>query len=443
MVAAPGDPDQSLKTPTLLQARCEAVSKGHTSTLHWNMIAFLLGALCSQLPPLHTTEAYPNNFLFPAYYAEDPTRGMRLLLTIESFELEGTINGPLVQLPCNEQRDTHTRSAAQSPVRPGTASRQPGEKTPLLVIWVQNTKQRWVQNIAAQPRGQLCRSSAAVSSGCGAAEGLQGEGGPRAFCRRQRGAAGGGCGPGGDGPTRSDQWPSAAGRRPRRGEQRGAGRRPPLLASALSATAAPSTALLSPSFVCLGFCLPPFFFFFSCRKQRHFLTERAAERQQREPTNGPVPAPHPSSAHPPSLPGPAAPHRGVLPGVVADDAGAARMPPVETADIVHLPIDHQPALVRRRAPARALRDLLPGEAALLRLGPALFHGSPRRRPESPRRARSQPPVASRPASPPLIGSPRREDPPLSPELHAHWPALPRARPLRGCVWPPGVEHRGA
>lgn len=260
MVAAPGDPDQSLKTPTLLQARCEAVSKGHTSTPHWNMIAFLLGASCFQLPPLHTTEAYPNNFLFPAYYAEDPTRGTRLLLTIESFELEGTINGPLVQLPCNEQRDTHTRSAAQSPVRPGTASRQPGEKTPLLVIWVQDTKQRWVQNIAAQPRGQLCRSSAAVSSGCGAAEGLQGEGGPRAFCRRQRGAAGGGCGPGGDGPTRSDQWPSAAGRRPRRGEQRGAGRRPPLLASALSATAAPSTALLSPSFVCLGFCLPPFFF---------------------------------------------------------------------------------------------------------------------------------------------------------------------------------------
>ena len=36
---------------------------------------------------------------------------------IESFELEGTLNGHLAQLPCNEQRHLQLDQGAQSPSR--------------------------------------------------------------------------------------------------------------------------------------------------------------------------------------------------------------------------------------------------------------------------------------------------------------------------------------
>jgi len=37
---------------------------------------------------------------------------------IEAFELEGTFNAHLVQLPCNEQGHLHLDQAAQSPIQP-------------------------------------------------------------------------------------------------------------------------------------------------------------------------------------------------------------------------------------------------------------------------------------------------------------------------------------
>lgn len=61
-------------------------------------------------------------------------------------------------------------------------------------------------------------------------------------------------------------------------------------------------------------------------------------------------------------------HRSILPRVVANDPGAPGVPAVELADVVHLPVDHEPPLL---VPG-ALRHLVPREVALgRRLGRGL------------------------------------------------------------------------
>lgn len=55
-------------------------------------------------------------------------------------------------------------------------------------------------------------------------------------------------------------------------------------------------------------------------------------------------------------------HRGILTRVVADDPGAPRVAAAEVADVVHLPVDHEPSLL---LPPGALRHLLPSKVARL------------------------------------------------------------------------------
>ena len=43
---------------------------------------------------------------------------MRVITESELFELEGTLKGHLVQLPCNEQEHLQLDQGAQSPVQP-------------------------------------------------------------------------------------------------------------------------------------------------------------------------------------------------------------------------------------------------------------------------------------------------------------------------------------
>lgn len=89
-------------------------------------------------------------------------------------------------------------------------------------------------------------------------------------------------------------------------------------------------------------------------------------------------------------------HRGILTRVVADDPGTPRVAAGEVADVVHLPVDHEPSLL---LPPGALRHLLPSKVArLAKLGGGRdrgghrvgSHSKPGRGSWSRRGARSEP-----------------------------------------------------
>lgn len=78
------------------------------------------------------------------------------------------------------------------------------------------------------------------------------------------------------------------------------------------------------------------------------------------PASDPEPLAAAPPAPPPPVPASGSAHRSILPRIVADDPGAPRVPPGELADVVHLPLYHQPPLLFA---SRALRHLVPGEVA--------------------------------------------------------------------------------
>ncbi|TFK02321.1 adenylate cyclase type 1 [Platysternon megacephalum] len=61
------------------------------------------------------------------------------------------------------------------------------------------------------------------------------------------------------------------------------------------------------------------------------------------------PTPHPGS------------YRGILLCIETDKPCAPRVPPVELAHVIDLPVNHRPPLLRRVPPARVEPELLPGE----------------------------------------------------------------------------------